>query len=89
MVEEVVVEAVETPFRIVGEDAVLISVLRGDAGMVVPLLIRILDEENVIDNAEQGVFQLVVFLVFLLAGEIELDFLLGVDEILQTITSLM
>ena len=53
--------------------------------MVVAFLIGILDEEHVVDDAEQGVAETVVLLVLLLGVEIALHLELGVELRLQTV----
>ena len=80
VIEEVVIQTVETPFGIIAEHAVLICVLCGDAGMIMPFLIRILYEENIIDDAEQCIFEKPVFVRVLLSGKVFFYLFLSVDK---------
>ena len=62
MVEEVIVETIEAPSFIIRENAVLIGVLRGDARMIMPSVVRVLYEQHIVDYAEQRIADTVVLL---------------------------
>ena len=65
-VEEVVVQAVEAVFLVVVERAVGVGELCRDARVVFALLVRIFDEEHLVDKAQQTVADAVVLFGLLL-----------------------
>ncbi len=69
MIEEVVVETVETTLLVVGEDAVLVSGLCGYPWMVMPFLCGVFDEQHVVEQSEERVLKKRIPLVSFLIGE--------------------
>ena len=74
MIEEIVVQTVETPTLIVVKRAVYIGELGGNTRMIFSFLMRILDEEHLIYQTKQGICQPLVFLRFFLSVEIVYNF---------------
>ena len=63
VVVEIVVETVEAPALIVGQRAVCVGVLCGDARVVFLFLVGILDKEHLVNKSHQGVAEALVLFV--------------------------
>ncbi len=87
MIEEIIVKSIESTFIPLAKTTVLICELCRYPRVIIAFAIGIFDEKHIIDQPEQRITDLIIFLRLILLGKIGSHFFLSINKVEKLIPS--